>query len=127
MKEKENYLTDYETFADRLERLLVERKMQKAELAERIGFSANGISTWKATGTIPRADIAVIFGTYEGIDTKKDSLAYKIAKLPENKKRLLKRFITLYHRKRLIKSVIEIDKSGIPPPKVSPIPISFIA
>lgn len=110
MKEKENYLTDYETFADRLERLLVERKMQKAELAERIGFSANGISTWKATGTIPRADIAV-----------------KIAKLPENKKRLLKRFITLYHRKRLIKSVIEIDKSGIPPPKVSPIPISFIA
>ena len=102
MKEKENYLTDYETFADRLERLLNEKKMQKAELAERIGFSANGISTWKATGTIPRADIAVkiakcldvtteylIFGTYEGIDTKKDSLAYKIAKLPENKKKII--------------------------------------
>jgi predicted transcriptional regulator len=38
MKEKEHFLTDYETFADRLERLLVEKKMQKAELAERIGF-----------------------------------------------------------------------------------------
>ena len=102
MKEKENYLTDYETFADRLERLLNEKKMQKAELAERIGFSANGISTWKATGTIPRADIAVkiakcldvtteylVFGTYEGIDTKKDSLAYKIVKLPVNKKKII--------------------------------------
>ena len=102
MKEKENYLTDYETFADRLERLLNEKKMQKAELAERIGFSANGIITWNATGTIRIADIAVkiakcldvtteylIFGTYEGIDTKKDSLAYKIAKLPENKKKII--------------------------------------
>lgn len=102
MKEKENYLSDYETFADRLERLLNEKKMQKAELAERIGFSANGISTWKATGALPRADIAVkiakcldvtteylVFGTYEGIDTKKDSLAYKIAKLPVNKRKII--------------------------------------
>lgn len=104
MKKNEKMLSDNdnETFSERLERLLADKQMQKMELAEKIGFSANGISTWKVTGTIPRADIAIkiakvldvtteylIFGTYEGIDEKKDSLAYKVAKLPLQKKRII--------------------------------------
>lgn len=102
MSENEKLLSEYETFADRLERLMSQRQIQQAELAKSCGISSNGISTWKVTGTIPRADVAVkiakyldvtteylIFGTYEGIDTKKDSLVYKIARLPESKKKII--------------------------------------
>ena len=102
MKDDKKTPSDCESFSGRLERLLTEKEMQKAELAERIGFSANGISTWKVTGTIPRADVALkiakcldvtteylIFGTYEGIDEKKDCLAYKIARLPLKKQKII--------------------------------------
>ena len=48
-----------ESFNERLERLLKQNNLQKKDIAEKCGISQNGISTWKATGTIPRADIAV--------------------------------------------------------------------
>ena len=90
-----------ETFNDRLERLLADKKMQKKELAEKIGVSQNGISTWKATGVIPRADIAIKIAkeldvsveylvTGELSEVKNNRLALQIASLSEDKQKIIK-------------------------------------
>lgn len=94
-----------EMFYERLERLLKDKDIQQKELAEYCGISSNGISTWKVTGTIPRADVAIkmaeclgvsveylITGQISSIDIK-DELAYSVATLPENKRRVIKAVI----------------------------------
>jgi transcriptional regulator with XRE-family HTH domain len=94
-----------ELFYERLERLLKEKGFQQKDLAESCGISSNGISTWKVTGAIPRADIAIkmakfldvsteylITGELSGID-KKDDLAYTVAALSENKRHVVKAVI----------------------------------
>lgn len=90
-----------ELFYERLERLLKENDIKQKELAEKCGISPNGISTWKVTGTIPRADIAVkiagilnvsteylVTGEVKGIDSS-DSLAYSVSKLSPEKRRVI--------------------------------------
>ena len=80
---------------------MTDKGIQQKDLAEKCGISSNGISTWKTTGTIPRADIAIkiarflnvsveylITGELTGIE-KKDSLAYTVAALSENKRRVV--------------------------------------
>lgn len=94
-----------ETFNDRLEKLLKERNLQKKDLADAIGISANGISTWKATGTIPRADIAIKIARYLNVSveflvlgetgTTKDELAYIVAGLSEKKQKVIHAVIEL--------------------------------
>ena len=94
-----------ELFYKRLERLLKNKGLQQKDLAEKCGISSNGISTWKITGTLPRADIAIkiakylnvtveylITGELAGID-KKDELAYPVAMLPDNKRRVVQAVI----------------------------------
>lgn len=94
-----------ELFYKRLERLLKNKGLQQKDLAEKCGISSNGISTWKITGTLPRADIAIkiakylnvtveylITGELAGID-KKDELAYTVAVLPDNKRRVVQAVI----------------------------------
>ena len=90
-----------ETFYERLERLAQSAHLQQKDIAEQAGISANGISTWKITGTIPRADIAIrlaqilnvsveylITGELPAIDNK-DSLAYKVATLSDDKQKII--------------------------------------
>lgn len=94
-----------ELFYERLERLLKDKNMQQKELADICGISSNGISTWKATGSYPRADIAVklaavlgvtveylITGELPGIDNT-DKLAYDVSVLPENKRKVIQAVI----------------------------------
>lgn len=88
-----------ETFIMRLERLLSDKGYQKKDLSQAIGISQSGISTWCVSGSIPRADIAIkiarflnvsveylIFGEINNLDTKIEKLAYKVAKLPPDRK-----------------------------------------
>ena len=90
-----------ETFIERLERLLEDKGLQQKDLAEKVGISSNGISTWKITGTLPRADVAVkigrildvtveylITGCIPNID-ETHKLAYTVAMLPEKKRRIV--------------------------------------
>lgn len=90
-----------ETFIERLERLMEDKGLQQKDLAEQVGISSNGISTWKITGAFPRADIAVkiadilgvtveylVTGHIPNID-KNDKLAYTVAMLPEKKRRIV--------------------------------------
>lgn len=90
-----------ESFNDRFERLLADKKLQKKEIAEKIGVSQNGISTWKATGTIPRADIAIKIAkeldvsveyliTGELSEVKNNKLALQVASLSEDKQKVVK-------------------------------------
>ena len=96
-----------ESFNERLERLLKQNNLQKKDIAEKCGISQNGISTWKATGTIPRADIAVkianclnvtteylVTGELPELDnTKKNELAYQVASLSAEKQKLVKALV----------------------------------
>jgi transcriptional regulator with XRE-family HTH domain len=92
-----------ETFIERFERLCNSKGILKSEIAHSCGISQNGISTWKVTGTIPRADVAVrladclgvtveylITGKMKNID---DMLEYRIAALPEKKRRLIRALV----------------------------------
>ena len=90
-----------ETFIERLERLMADRCLQQKDLAEKVGISSNGISTWKITGAFPRADIAVkiadilgvtveylVTGHIPNID-KNDELAYAVSKLCAKKRSIV--------------------------------------
>ena len=90
-----------ETFIERLERLMEDKGLQQKDLAEKAGISSNGISTWKITGALPRADIAVkiadilgvtveylITGNIPNID-KNDVLAYTVSKLCAKKRSIV--------------------------------------
>ena len=92
---------DNETFIERLERLMADRCLQQKDLAEKVGISSNGISTWKITGAFPRADIAVkiadilgvtveylVTGHIPNID-KNDKLAYTVSKLCAKKRSIV--------------------------------------
>jgi bacteriophage CI repressor helix-turn-helix domain len=90
-----------ETFIERLERLMVDRGLQQKDLAEKVGISSNGISTWKITGTFPRADIAVKIAAILGVTVeylvtghipnidKNDELAYTVSKLCTKKRSIV--------------------------------------
>ena len=96
-----------ESFNERLERLLKKNNLQKKDIAEKCGISQNGISTWKVTGTIPRADIAVkiakclnvtteylVTGELSELDDKqKNELAYQVASLSAEKQKLVKALV----------------------------------
>lgn len=96
-----------ESFNERLERLLKQNNLQKKDIAEKCGISQNGISTWKVTGTIPRADIAVkiakclnvtteylVTGELSELDdTQKNELAYQVASLSAEKQKLVKALV----------------------------------
>lgn len=94
-----------ESFNERFERLLNERGLQKKDIAGVCGISRNGISTWKATGTVPRADIAVKIAGALGVTTEYlitgeipgiaqtapgEDLARRIISMPENKRAVVR-------------------------------------
>lgn len=94
-----------ETFNERFEKLLSVNKIQKKEIAEKIGFSQTGITTWKVTGTIPRADIAIkiahilgvtveylILGELESLQDK-NNLPYRVAALSHEKQKIVKALV----------------------------------
>lgn len=44
---------------ERIDRLLSEKKLKRAALAEAVGIKAQTISAWSTRGTVPAADIAI--------------------------------------------------------------------
>ena len=100
-------LTSEESFIDRLERLLKERGLQKKDLSEAVGISRTGISTWRVSGALPRADIAIriahflnvsveylVLGDIDELDRKSDSLAYEVAKLSPEKQKIVSALVS---------------------------------
>ncbi len=96
-----------ESFIDRLERLLEERDFQKKDLAEAVGISRTGISTWRVSGALPRADIAIkiarflnvsveylVFGDINELDKMNDSIAYEVAKLSPQKQKIVSALVS---------------------------------
>lgn len=96
-----------ESFIDRLERLLEERNFQKKDLAEAVGISRTGISTWRVSGALPRADIAIkiarflnvsveylVFGDINELDKMNDSIAYEVAKLSPQKQKIVSALVS---------------------------------
>ncbi|MDE5581066.1 MAG: helix-turn-helix domain-containing protein [Treponemataceae bacterium] len=96
-----------ESFIDRLERLLEEKNFQKKDLAEAVGISRTGISTWRVSGALPRADIAIkiarflnvsveylILGDINELDKRNDSIAYEVAKLPLQKQKIVSALVS---------------------------------
>ncbi len=79
-----------------------ENNISQTEMSNICGISVNGISTWKAKGRLPRADIAVkiakalnvtvpylVTGELEDLKEKDNEIAYRVAALPNKKKRVL--------------------------------------
>ena len=62
-----------ESFIDRLERLLEEKNFQKKDLAEAVGISRTGISTWRVSGALPRADIAIKIARFLNVSVRRIS------------------------------------------------------
>ena len=100
-----NSMERTETFNERFEKILAKNKIQKKEIAEKIGFSQNGITTWKVTGTIPRADVAIkiarvlgvtveylIFGELNNLNSEND-LPYRVTALSKDKQKLVKALV----------------------------------
>lgn len=97
--------TKKELFYERLDRLMKEKNIQQKDLAEKCGISSNGISTWKATGSYPRADVAVKIAKVLGVSVEylvtgkipnveyEDALAYDVSRQPEKKRRFIKTII----------------------------------
>lgn len=96
-----------ESFIDRLERLLEEKNFQKKDLAEAVGISRTGISTWRVSGALPRADIAIkiarflnvsveylILGDINELDKRNDSIAYEVAKLSPKKQKIVSALVS---------------------------------
>lgn len=48
-----------ENFNERFERLLIEKGKSKADIADAVGMSRTGMSSWKDSNRIPRADVAI--------------------------------------------------------------------
>lgn len=48
-----------ENFNTRFERLLIEKGKNKADIADAVGISRTGMSSWKDNDRIPRADVAI--------------------------------------------------------------------
>ena len=48
-----------ENFNERFERLLFEKNVSKKDIAEAVGLSRTGISSWKDSDRLPRADVAI--------------------------------------------------------------------
>nr|DAF30562.1 MAG TPA: helix-turn-helix domain protein [Herelleviridae sp.] len=96
-----------ETFIERLERLMEDKGLQQKDLAEQVGISSNGISTWKITGALPRADIAVkiarilgvtveylVTGELSNLEYSQDNeLAYEVAGLSKEQQNVIKALV----------------------------------
>lgn len=59
-----------ELFIDRLEKVLGEKRITKAELAEKIGIRRPTLSEWKKNGAIPAGDVCVRIARYLGVDVE---------------------------------------------------------
>ena len=59
MRKIDDNISRMENFNDRFERLIAEKGKNKADIADAVGISRTGMSSWKDNDRIPRADVAV--------------------------------------------------------------------
>jgi len=59
-----------ETFAERLERLIKEKKLTQISVADTVGIRRPTISDWKKNGSYPPADIAVKIAMLLGVSVE---------------------------------------------------------
>lgn len=59
LRKIDDNISRMENFNDRFERLIAEKGKNKADIADAVGISRTGMSSWKDNDRIPRADVAV--------------------------------------------------------------------
>lgn len=59
-----------ELFAERLERLIKEKKLTQTAVADSVGIRRPTISDWKKNGSYPTADVAVKIAKLLGVSTE---------------------------------------------------------
>lgn len=59
-----------ELFIDRVEKVLKEKGITKAELAEKVGIRRPTLSEWKKNGAIPSGDVCLRIAGYLGVSAE---------------------------------------------------------
>lgn len=80
-----NNKKEMENFNERFERLLSEKNMNKADIADAVGISRTGMSSWR-DNRIPRADVAVKIAKLLDVPVDYLVLGEKIGLKPGNDK-----------------------------------------
>ena len=97
-----------EKFNDRFERILLERGISKTTVADAVGMSRTGMSSWKVSDTCPRADIAIkiakmldvpvdylVFGEDIGLKQSNDTIPLKIQELSQQQQTVVNALVDL--------------------------------
>lgn len=97
-----------ENFNERFERLLSERNKNKADIADAVGMSRTGMSSWKDNDRIPRADVAVriakildvpvdylVLGENIGLKPGNDKLPSKLQELSQSQQAVVDSLVNL--------------------------------
>lgn len=97
-----------ENFNERFERLLSEKNMNKADIADAVGMSRTGMSSWKDNDRIPRADVAVkiakildvpvdylVLGEEIGLKPGNENLPSKLQELSQSQQAVVDSLVNL--------------------------------
>lgn len=97
-----------ENFNERFERLLSERNKNKADIADAVGMSRTGMSSWKDNDRIPRADVAVriakildvpvdylVLGEDMGLNPGNERLPSKLQELSQSQQSVVDSLVNL--------------------------------
>ena len=100
-----------ETFNERFERLLKEKGKQKADVADAAGISRTGMSSWKDSDRMPRADTAVRIAKILDVPVDYLVLGEEIGLKPGNEKLPSKLQELSQAQQRVVGAVVDLLKS----------------
>lgn len=112
-----------ENFNERFERLLFEKKVSKKDIAEAVGLSRTGISSWKDADRLPRADVAIkiaqmlnvpvdylVLGETVELKQNNSEISVKIQELSDNQIKLVNALVDLLKAETLTPEGARIGK-----------------
>ena len=99
---------EVEKFNERFERLLLEKGISKTAVADAVGMSRTGMSSWKVSSTYPRADIAIkiakmldvpvdylVLGEDAGLKKSNDAIPLKLQELSQQQQFVVNSLVDL--------------------------------
>lgn len=100
-----------ENFNERFERLLSEKHKDKSDIADAVGMSRSGMSSWKDNDRIPRADVAVKIAKLLDVPVDYLVLGEDIGLKPGNEKLPSKLQELSQSQQAVVDSLVELLKS----------------
>ena len=100
-----------ENFNERFERLLSEKNRSKADIADAVGMSRTGMSSWKDNDRIPRADVAVKIAKILDVPVDYLVLGEEIGLKPGNEKLPSKLQELSHSQQSVVDSLVDLLKS----------------